>query len=333
MADTISVIVPVYNVETYLARCLRSLTEQTAWARMEIVLVDDGSSDRSGAICDAFAREHPNAKVIHQRNAGVSAARNAGIDAAAGTYVVFIDGDDFLRRDAVEIVLQYLDSGAEGVFFRMADVYGDEEVQVPDAPETLVLEGPEVHRALLTHKYGIIENAPKAYRRDVIGDTRFPEGWSVGEDVVFLFRVLCRLRRAVIPAPALYFYRLRQGSAMHTLRPELLDLRVSIHEEAERLTVQTWPELAEVAKARTLFMRLYILNDMMDHPGIGDEACFRRHLAALRKEMGALLKNRDRTWLPPQRKVYAVLLCLCPGLARSLHRRRVEKREGKRKWK
>ena len=167
----------------------------------------------------------------------------------------------------------------------------------------------------------------------MIGDTRFPEGWSVGEDVVFLFRVLCRLRRAVIPAPALYFYRLRQGSAMHTLRPELLDLRVSIHEEAERLTVQTWPELAEVAKARTLFMRLYILNDMMDHPGIGDEACFRRHLAALRKEMGALLKNRDRTWLPPQRKVYAVLLCLCPALARSLHRRRVEKREGKRKWK
>ena len=60
---------------------------------------------------------------------------NAGIDAAAGTYVVFIDGDDFLRRDAVEIVLQYLDGGAEGVFFRMADVYGDEEVQVPDAPE------------------------------------------------------------------------------------------------------------------------------------------------------------------------------------------------------
>ena len=155
----------------------------------------------------------------------------------------------------------------------------------------------------------------------------------MGEDVVFLFRVLCRLRARGHSAPALYFYRLRQGSAMHTLRPELLDLRVSIHEEAERLTVQTWPELAEVAKARTLFMRLYILNDMMDHPGHR-----RRGLLPppsrrpAQRDGRAFEKPRPHVACRPAQGL-RVLLCLCPALARSLHRRRVEKREGKRKWK
>ena len=251
MAETsaISVIVPVYNVEQYLGRCLRSLTDQTALARMEIVLVDDGSTDGGGRMCDEFANSRPDlrVKVVHQKNGGLSAARNSGMRVASGEYFLFVDSDDFIRRDAVEIVLKYLDEGAEGVFLRMANVYGDEEVSAPDAPETLFLEGPEVHRALLLHTYGILENAPKAYRRDIVGDTRFPVG-AVCEDVPFLFHVLCRLRRAVIPAPALYFYRLRHGSIMHTLRPELLDERVSVHEEAERLTVQTWPNCARWRK-------------------------------------------------------------------------------------
>lgn len=331
MAETsaISVIVPVYNVEQYLGRCLRSLTDQTALARMEIVLVDDGSTDGGGRMCDEFANSRPDVrvKVVHQKNGGLSAARNSGMRVASGEYFLFVDSDDFIRRDAVEIVLKYLDEGAEGVFLRLANVYGDEEVSAPDAPETLFLEGPEVHRALLLHTYGILENAPKAYRRDIVGDTRFPVG-AVCEDVPFLFHVLCRLRRAVIPAPALYFYRLRHGSIMHTLRPELLDERVSVHEEAERLTVQTWPELREVAQARTLYMRLFILNDMMDCPGMGDKACFRRHIKALRGQLGALLKNGERRWLPPSRKVYAVLLCLCPPLARLLHRRRAGRGKG-----
>ena len=328
MAETISVIVPVYNVEQYLARCLRSLAGQTAYARMEVILVDDGSTDASGRICDEFAAHHENARVLHRPNGGVSRARNAGIDAARGGYIAFVDSDDFLRRDAVEAALRYLDAGAQAVFFRMADVHGDEEARVADAPETLVLEGAEVHRALLTHRNGVLENAPKAYRRDAIGKERFPEDIRIGEDAVFLFRVCQHVQRAVIPAPALYFYRVHGKSSMHTLRPELLDERIRAHEEVERLTCATWPALAEVAQARTLYMRLFILNDMMDSPGVGDEACFRRHVKALRGQLGALLKNGGRRWLPPSRKVYAVLLCLCPPLARLLHRRRARRGKG-----
>ena len=211
----------------------------------------------------------------------------------------------------------------------MAEVRGDEEAHPASSPETLLLEGPEVHRALLTHRNGILENAPKIYRRDAIGTARFPEDIRIGEDAVFLFRVLRNVRRAVIPGPALYFYRVHSASSMHTLRPKLLDERIRAHEEVERLTCETWPELAAVAQARTLFMRIFILNDLMDCPDMGDAACFRRHLGALRRNLGALMKNRERVWLPPSRKAYALVLCACPGAARLLHRRRVEKRRRK----
>ena len=89
----VSVIVPVYNVEAYLARCVASLRGQT-YPDLEIILVDDGSADGSGLLCDSFAREDPRIRVIHQPNAGVSAARNAGLEAASGSYVCFVDGDD-----------------------------------------------------------------------------------------------------------------------------------------------------------------------------------------------------------------------------------------------
>ena len=195
----ISVIVPVYNAEKYLPRCLRSIQEQTIFDQMEVILVNDGSSDRSGEICDEFAARHANARVLHKENGGVSSARNAGLDAATGEFIGFVDSDDFIRRDAMEIARDFLRDGAEGVFFRTAYVYDDEEVCAPATPAPLQLEGADVHRALFLHRYGIGTGVPKVYRADVIGEERFPEGVCIGEDSLFLFRVLLRLHRAIIP--------------------------------------------------------------------------------------------------------------------------------------
>ncbi|MDR3314701.1 MAG: glycosyltransferase, partial [Oscillospiraceae bacterium] len=90
----ISVIVPVYNVEPYLPKCLDSIVSQT-YANLEIILVDDGSTDASGSICDAYAAKDERVRVIHQANGGVAAARNAGLDAAVGEYIQFVDSDDW----------------------------------------------------------------------------------------------------------------------------------------------------------------------------------------------------------------------------------------------
>ena len=100
----ISVIVPVYKVEAFLPKCVNSILNQT-YKNLEILLVDDGSPDGSGALCDAYARQDSRVRVIHKKNGGLSDARNAGIEAAAGDYLAFVDSDDWLEPDTYEVML------------------------------------------------------------------------------------------------------------------------------------------------------------------------------------------------------------------------------------
>ena len=143
MEEKISVVIPVYKVEKHLPRCLRSIEEQTVFSALDVILVDDGSPDASGAICDEFVARHANARVIHKQNGGVSSARNAGLDAATGEYTAFVDSDDFLRRDALEVALRHMAAGEQAVFFRTVDVFDNGEVALPDAPQDIYLQGPE----------------------------------------------------------------------------------------------------------------------------------------------------------------------------------------------
>ena len=103
----ISVIVPIYDVESYLPKCVESVLRQT-YTNLEIILVDDGSPDNSGKICDDFAARDPRVRVIHKENGGLSSARNAGLDAAHGEYITFLDSDDWIAEDAYEHLLSVL---------------------------------------------------------------------------------------------------------------------------------------------------------------------------------------------------------------------------------
>ena len=125
--ELVSIIVPVYNVEKYLWGCLNSLVDQTH-KNLQIILVDDGSVDASGEICEEFARRDSRISVIHQENAGVSTARNAGLALAAGKYVTFVDADDMLEPHAIETALEYLlKDGADLVTYGWKKIYGADE--------------------------------------------------------------------------------------------------------------------------------------------------------------------------------------------------------------
>ena len=112
MSGVISVIIPVYKAEEYLERCVDSVLAQT-YSNLEIILVDDGSPDNSGQICDRYAEKDSRVKVIHKKNGGVSSARNAGLDVATGEFVAFVDSDDFIAPDMYEKLMVSLSSGSD----------------------------------------------------------------------------------------------------------------------------------------------------------------------------------------------------------------------------
>ena len=320
----ISIIVPVYNAEKHLPRCLRSLQEQTVFDSLEIILVNDGSSDRSGEICDEFAARHENVRVLHKENGGASSARNAGLDAATGEFIGFVDSDDFIRRDAMEIARDFLRKGAEGVFFRTTYVYGDEEVRASEPPAPLELEGADVYRARFLHTYGVGTGIPKVYRADVIGEERFSEDVCIGEDSLFLFHVLLRLHRAAVPAPVLYFARKPPKGMPGRFYPE--KQRFAVYAEMERLTVQRYPELLSLAQADRMNARRHMLLGMLVVPELLDTSYYHELLRAHRREIVALLKNPEREVLTPKIKAHALLLCVSPWLAKLWYKRRTIKR-------
>lgn len=213
MKTVFSIIIPVYNVEGYLRKCLDSLVAQTC-ADWEAVCVDDGSTDGSGAILDTYAAKDPRFKVLHQANAGVAAARNRAIDVSTGAWVMFLDADDVLRENCVADVQRTIDRWpeADAVHFglmRFSD--GDACKWSADAfsPQLHVYKDvtPEIF-----HQDGFV---CKVFSRRLIGDVRFsPRQW--GEDRLFLVTCMAKANAVAELGETCYGYRQRLGSAMHS---------------------------------------------------------------------------------------------------------------------
>ena len=174
----ISVIVPVYNSRDTLARCVKSLQAQTL-ADLEIILVDDGSSDGSGMLCNGFSREDARIRVIHKANGGVSSARNAGIEAAKGRYLMFMDSDDYAEPEMAEAMLSGIGEDDIAICGFHHHYQGRDVVRIPDVPGQ---SGEENFLAL--YGQGFL-NMPwnKLYKRELAG--RFDESLSLGEDLLF----------------------------------------------------------------------------------------------------------------------------------------------------
>lgn len=201
----ISIIVPVYNGAAYIKRCMDGLLAQT-YPNMEILLIDDGSTDGSGRICDDFADKYSQVKAYHVKNAGVSAARNKGIGECSGEYVGFVDVDDYLLEDMTEHLARMLEETGSDVagcgFFEFggkmeegaeaarADAVGRCTGKKADVPQT---EGLEILSGKEFIEKGILRSDTrcwsKLYRKSAIGELRFAEGLTIGEDMLFLLEL------------------------------------------------------------------------------------------------------------------------------------------------
>lgn len=225
VSPLISVIVPVYNVKEYVRKCLKSIVSQT-YKNIEVLVVDDGSTDGSGEICDEFSLSDSRVKVFHKKNGGLSSARNAGLKKAKGEFVCFVDSDDYVRKDFIGQLYSSVDKNE-------ADIavcgYND------DIPRREVLSGEEATIKLLIQQENIeILAWNKIYRRTLFSENgvEFPEG-KKHEDNLTTYKLLSFARRVAYVSESLYVYIERDDSIVHSGKiEERLEMRELAAEEA-----------------------------------------------------------------------------------------------------
>lgn len=219
----ISIIVPVYNVQEYLDKCICSIVNQT-YSEWELILIDDGSYDDSGVICDRWAKKDKRIYVIHQKNSGVSSARNAGLLMAKGEYISFIDADDYIEKDMYEIMLHDAEKNkSDAVFCGYYEVDGEKLIRAVPEYKSAADNKTAIRDCVRDWQLTIWN---KIFKRSSIIDSTgqlilFDEDLFVGEDAFWLTKVLLNSDKITYIYEAEYYYRLnRAGSAVNLSRGE-----------------------------------------------------------------------------------------------------------------
>ena len=222
MEDVISIIVPVYNMEKYLERCMSSILNQT-YRHLQIILVDDGSTDASPQMCDAYSKKDARVQVVHKENGGLSDARNAGLQLATGTYIGFVDSDDWIELDMYEkMYAACVSQDADIAVCRYASVY-KERIQKTESDRIVVLSREELLEKYIADDADcVIYNSvwSKLFRRELVEGILFPVGHN-SEDIMYTTKSFCKVKRAVYLDQCLYNYvQSRGNSIMNSNREE-----------------------------------------------------------------------------------------------------------------
>lgn len=216
--DKISIIVPVYNAEKYIDKALQSICGQT-YQNLEILLIDDGSTDNSLLCCEEWRHKDERILVHHQENAGASAARNKGIELATGKYLMFIDGDDWIEKNMIEVLYQeaetYQADAACCILQEDSEMASVEEMEViryQPGDKVQIFSGRADSGCALLRVWGPV---CKLYRREAVADCRF-EDYKVAEDLLFNTNVICngKFEKAVLVEHPFYHYIIYPGSTM-----------------------------------------------------------------------------------------------------------------------
>ncbi len=260
MKSLISIIVPVYNVEKQLILCIDSLINQT-YKNIEIILIDDGSTDKSKNICDEYGKKDKRIKIIHKRNGGLSDARNKGIDIAKGEYILFVDSDDYVSNDIVELLYNnMIENECEISTCSFIPFY---EGTKPDTSannnkEISVFNTSQALEALLYQKNCTTSAWAKLYKTSLFKDIRYPLG-KIHEDLPITYILFSKSKKIVISQEKKYYYLLRKnsitGSDFNEKKIEVLDFAA----EETRYICNNYPEIIKAAYNREFMEAIYTL--------------------------------------------------------------------------
>ena len=260
-----SVIVPVYKVETYLDRCVESVLKQT-FTDFELILVDDGSPDRCGEMCDSYAAMDNRVVVIHQENAGVSVARNRGIEVATGEFVAFVDADDYVSIDFLQCAYDAIRQHPKAEIVQFCWRAFDECVEVApieNGPMQLRVHGTEDAMADFL-RFRCFTHAPwgKVIRRSLLEDIEFPRGIKVGEDLHVSYRLLGKATNIVSTDAVVYYYCVRGGSAMTSRGPSAVEDAMWVFGQMNSFCHEHFPSLMSEADRRYANDLMQLLRDL-----------------------------------------------------------------------
>jgi len=209
----VSVIVPVYNVQDYLPKCIDSIINQTH-KEIELILIDDGSTDSCGDICDRYAAKDKRIKVIHKTNGGLSSARNAGLDAAKGDFIIFVDSDDYIHSEMLETMANKLTDAQADIAicnYYFVDYQGNTIEHDSTIQEEKVLSQDEIMGLLAKGWLPSVISCCKLYRRGIFETLRFPVG-RIHEDDFLAHRIMGNAQKILLLPDYFYYYLQREGS-------------------------------------------------------------------------------------------------------------------------
>lgn len=319
----ISVIVPVYKVEKYLSRCVDSILAQT-YSDLEIILVDDGSPDRCGEICDEYAKKDARIRVIHKANGGLSDARNAGIEAATGEFICFIDSDDYIDTSMLMRLTQLQQQyDADIACCGVCDVYEGGHYTVKPDSRTMCYTGKEALEDTLAGRNMVVSACNKLIRMKTLGEHRFLVG-KIYEDAFFMPKLILDAKCVAVTTEPLYFYWHRKGSITTvSFEKKHMDI-IAAYEETYDFVMKYCPELEEVARVRVCWANFIVLDKMLQLRDYKKYPEYEQVAAYLKQNVGFIIHCN---YFQKSRRIAAMALKLNIGLysiLSKLHNKKIE---------
>lgn len=319
MDQLISVIVPVYNVEKYLGKCVDHIRRQT-YKNLEILLVDDGSTDRSGIMCDEFAAEDRRIKVIHKPNGGSSSARNAGIEAAQGEYIGFLDSDDYPELTMYERLHHAAVQTGGQIIQGMSRDYDEEGTLLKDgyrlSGELHFISREEDFRLLMLY-VGDSSMCTKLIRADFMKKFRFSED-RLNEDFELILKMLLELDGVYSLEEVVYNILIRGGSNQRSgFQPRFYEAMIDNSRMALRMMEEQFPSCREETMHFYYYQRMiYLLHVPVEQMG-RDNRCCREVLREIARDRAGFLRN---PYLKEKAKINLLILSLMPKLSKRFHK-------------
>lgn len=320
MNQELSVVVPVYNVEKYLNKCVDSILNQTLPVA-EIILVDDGSKDASGKIADEYARKYAQIRVIHQKNGGSSAARNSGIDAASKPYITFVDSDDYIEPTMYERLMTLLQDNDADI--SIGGVWYEQETGEKYAPYAANIEKvwnkKESLIELNSYQYFNMSFCDAIFKRSLFESSaygeetlRFPVG-KLCEDFYLMHKIVARAEKIVYTSTPFYHYVQRENSNSRNVKVNLAPMDASVQQLA--FYKKWFPDLSYVAETACFFAYASIYTTYCRNGQKCPADLVKKINPVCREYLFSVLKNAH---IPKAKKAQAIVFCFAKPIYREI---------------